>query len=270
MFATKEACRGMANPTVGDLRKLKRAAKYLVGRVGAVWKFEWQDEGQRIKVYTDSDWAGCLKTRKSSSGGLVKLGEHCLKAWCSTQGALALSSAEAEYYAMVEGVLRARGLQSIGREIGMDGAERSVGLELLTDSSAAKSFVSTRGAGKMRHIEVRWFWLQEEVRAGRVCVTKVKGEWNPADLMTKYLTVREIEERLEWMGVRFDGADEKVMAQVRAEARRSWHRQNRQKDQTDAPATPATPVAAARACRLTPRGRGRNSASTAPQKYLTN
>ena len=116
--------------------------------------------------------------------------------------------------------------------------------------------------------------MQEEVRAGRVSVTKVKGEWNPADLMTKYLTVREIEERLEWMGVRFDGADEKVMAQVRAEARRSWHRQNRQKDQTDAaavtPATPATPVAAARACRLTPRGRGRNSASTAPQKYLTN
>jgi hypothetical protein len=46
MFATKEACRGMANPTVGDLRKLKRAAKYLVGRVGVVWKFEWQDEGQ--------------------------------------------------------------------------------------------------------------------------------------------------------------------------------------------------------------------------------
>ena len=77
----------------------------------------------------------------------------------------------------------------------MEGSEGSVGLELLVDSSAAKSFVSKRGAGKMRHIEVRWFWLQEEVRAGRVVVTKVRGEWNPADLMTKYLNSKEIRVR---------------------------------------------------------------------------
>ena len=61
------------------------------------------------------------------------VGKHCLKAWCSTQGALALSSAEAEYYAMVEGVLRARGIQNVGKEIGMEGSEGSVGLELLVD-----------------------------------------------------------------------------------------------------------------------------------------
>ena len=174
MFGTKEACRGMAKPTVGDLRKLKKMAKYLVGRKAVVWRYEWQEEGQRLKVFTDSYWAGCRKTRKSSSGGLLMIGSHCIRAWCSTQGALALSSAEAEYYSMVEGVLRARGMQNIGREVGMDGATQSVRLELLVDSSAAKGFVSKRGSGKMRHIEVRWLWLQEEVRAGRVTVTKVK------------------------------------------------------------------------------------------------
>ena len=152
------------------------------------------------------------------------VGKHCLKAWCSTQGALALSSAEAEYYAMVEGVLRARGIQNVGKEIGMEGSEGSVGLELLVDSSAAKSFVSKRGAGKMRHIEVRWFWLQEEVRAGRVVVTKVKGEWNPADLMTKYLNIKEIRDRLEWMGIDIEEEKEAVIEQVRKEQRRSWRR----------------------------------------------
>ena len=204
MFGTKEGCRGMANPTRGDWRKLKKVARFLVGRVAVRWRFPYQDEGQKLRVFTDSDWAGCKRTRKSSSGGLMMLGTHCIKAWCSTQGALALSSAEAEYYSMVEGVLRARGLQNIGREIGMDGVEESVRLEVMVDSSAAKSFVSRRGLGRMRHMEVRWLWLQEEVKQGRVVVLKVKGEWNPADLMTKYLTTKEIHDRLGWMGMEME------------------------------------------------------------------
>ena len=55
-----------------------------------------------------------------------------------------------------------------------------------TDSAAAKSFVSRRGLGKMRHIEVRDLWLQREGMRGQVVVLKVPGEDNPADLMTKF------------------------------------------------------------------------------------
>ena len=86
MFGTKEGCRGMAKPTVGCLRKLKKLARFMVRRLAVRWRFVWQDEGQKLKVYTDSDWAGCKKARKSSSGGLLLLGTHCLRAWCSTQG----------------------------------------------------------------------------------------------------------------------------------------------------------------------------------------
>ena len=64
-----------------------------------------------------------------------------------------------------------------------------------TDSSAAKSFASQRGLGRMRHMEVRKLWLQEEVRQGRVLLAKVRGDANPADLMTKYLNVREVDDR---------------------------------------------------------------------------
>ena len=60
-------------------------------------------------------------------------------------------------------------------------------LVLGTDSSVAKSFVSRRGLGKMRHLEVRDLWLQEEVLKGCVKVEKIPGESNPADLMTKFL-----------------------------------------------------------------------------------
>ena len=53
----------------------------------------------------------------------------------------------------------------------------------------------------MRHIEIRDLWLQKEIREGKVEVHKVLGTENPADLMTKILTVKEIEERLRRMSI---------------------------------------------------------------------
>ena len=79
--------------------------------------------------------------------------------------------------------------------------ELSLIVHLGTDSNAAKSFVNRRGLGKMRHIEIRDLWLQKEIREGKVEVHKVLGTENPADLMTKILTVKEIEERLRRMSI---------------------------------------------------------------------
>ena len=127
------------------------------------------------------------------------IGTHCIKTWSATQGAYALSSAEAELYGMIEGVTRARGLVSLAHESGFGSLESTI--RLGTDSSAAKSFVNRRGLGKMRHLEIRDLWLQEEVDKGRLVVDKVRGDQNPADLMTKVLNVDEVVERLGWMGL---------------------------------------------------------------------
>ena len=126
-------------------------------------------------------------------------GEHCWKTWSATQGAVALSSAEAEFYAMVDGTQRAKWAMTVARELGLKVGDTEIVLG--TDSSAAKSFVARRGLGRMRHIEVRDLWLQEEVRKGGVRVVKLAGEENPADLMTKYLHEKEIVIRLGGMGM---------------------------------------------------------------------
>ena len=126
-------------------------------------------------------------------------GLHCLKTWSCTQGAVALSSAEAEFYAMIEATTRAKGIVNVMSEIGFN---ISGPIHLFTDSSAAKSFVSRQGLGKMKHLEIRDLWLQREVGLNRVIVCKVDGTRNPADLMTKYLKRWEIEVRLGLMGMR--------------------------------------------------------------------
>ena len=128
------------------------------------------------------------------------LGSHCIKTWSAKQGAVALSSAEAEFYAMVERTTRSKGISSIARELGFSGISEVV--HLSTDSEAAKQFVKKRGLGKMKHIQVKDLWLQKEYREGRLEIYKILGKDNPADLLTKILTLGEILHRLEGLNIR--------------------------------------------------------------------
>ena len=41
-------------------------------------------------------------------------------------------------------------------------------VELHTDSSAAKSFASRLSLGKMKHVDIKFLWLQESVKLGSV------------------------------------------------------------------------------------------------------
>ena len=60
----------------------------------------------------------------------------------------------------------------------------------------------------MRHLEIRDLWLQKEVAEGKVVVEKVVGSSNPADLMTKVLSLKEVEFRLELMNMYIRGGAE--------------------------------------------------------------
>ena len=68
MYSVKEICRGMANPTRAHWHKLKRLGRYLVGSGRTVMKYDWQGHESEVTGYSDSDWAGCRVTGKSSSG----------------------------------------------------------------------------------------------------------------------------------------------------------------------------------------------------------
>ena len=90
-FAAKEICRWMAKPSMASWSALKRLCRYLVGLPRLVHVYHWQS-AQQIDVYTDTDWAGCPRTRKSTSGGCIMLWRHTIKPWSSTQSSISLSS----------------------------------------------------------------------------------------------------------------------------------------------------------------------------------
>ena len=61
-----------------------------------------------------------------------------------------------------------------------------------TDSNMAKSVVCRAGLGKIRHVELKYLWVQELGKAGRVIVRKECGEVNLADHLTKPRMLHEI------------------------------------------------------------------------------
>ena len=100
----KEVCRFMSRPMSLAQVALKKLTRYLRARPRMVFEFERQ-VAEGLEVYSDTDWAGCPRTRKSTTGGCAMVGSHLIKAWSSTQASVALSSGEAEYYGPVHGVM---------------------------------------------------------------------------------------------------------------------------------------------------------------------
>jgi hypothetical protein len=159
--------------------------RYVLKHKRLVYKYPWQ-KATHIDVYSDTDWAGCPRTRKSTSGGALMLGAHVLRTYSSTQTTVSLSSGEAEYYGLVKGAAAGLGHQAIMSDYGID-----LPVRLWTDSSAALGISKRSGLCKIRHLDTHTLWLQEKVRTKAVEVRKVKGEENPADLFTKYLPSKD-------------------------------------------------------------------------------
>jgi hypothetical protein len=193
--ATKELCRRMSAPKAADLRALSRVARYLVGACRVVYEYPWQQRPV-LRAYTDSDFAGCVATRRSTSGGAVLLGGHLLKHWASTQKKITLSSGEAELGAVVRGFSEALGIQSVARDLGVE-----LEPEVHADSSAAIGICHRCGIGKVRHLAVAQLWVQDLVRSKACRLYKVLGTENPADLLTKPLPRTEIDGHLRRLGL---------------------------------------------------------------------
>jgi len=118
-FACKEICRWMSKPSKHAWKALKRLCRYLAGAPRLVYVYE-QQEVDAVDVYTDTDWAGCPLTRKSTSGGCVMVGKHCMKHWSSTQTSISLSSGEAGFAGVIRGAGQGLGYQALLKDVGVE------------------------------------------------------------------------------------------------------------------------------------------------------
>ena len=184
--ASKEVSKSMASPSSADWVPVKRVARYLSRFPRCVSLFPWQLPVSCLSAYTDSDWAGDVKTRKSTSGGCLLRGRHVVSHWSRTQQNIALSSAEAELNGICKASAEGLGAVYMARELGED-----IGLEVLTDSSAARGVIQRSGSGRIKHLQVKQLWVQERESQKELTISKLPRDRNVADLLTHHYSESE-------------------------------------------------------------------------------
>ena len=182
-YITKELARQVQSPSYSDWMRLRRVLRYVRGTQDYVLQLTGHEEPleQQVLVYSDADYA-MSADRKSTSGGVVFFQGVILTTWSRTQPVVALSTAESELVAMSSAAQEGLLVRHVLEELG----ERPI-LRLLTDSSSARAIVWRRGVGKVKHMQVRWLWLQDALREGELQCDSVTTAANLADIFTKCL-----------------------------------------------------------------------------------
>ena len=155
-YAIKELARGLASPTEEDWANLKHVVRYLKGSLGHRFTVSPKTKVTLgttlgLEAFADSDWAGCSKTRKSTSGGILRVLGTPVHFFSRTQSVLALSSAEAELYAIGSTLAELLHVRNLLEDLHM----LKVSLTLYTDSTSAKSLSARFGTSrKTRHVQL--------------------------------------------------------------------------------------------------------------------
>lgn len=96
-FAVNSLSQFLSQPRQPHLVAVKCVLRYVKGTLGHGLWFGPQRQPVHISAYSDADWAGCIQSRRSTSGYLIYLGSTLIS-WCSKkQPTVARSSAESEY-----------------------------------------------------------------------------------------------------------------------------------------------------------------------------
>jgi len=187
-FAVSELSRFVADPGQTHMQAAKRVLRYLRGTKDLGLKYT-RPAGNllnRLCGYVDSDWAGCLDTRKSTTGYVLLLNGAVVSWKSKRQNVVALSSAEAEFMAassLVQEVIYIRKFllnlgfpQESATEIGEDNR-----------TCIAWSEGSVGGSDRAKHIDLRQHFVHEAVQRKILALHPVKSEDNLADILTKPL-----------------------------------------------------------------------------------
>jgi hypothetical protein len=146
-----------------------------------------------IHGFTDSDWAGSTKTRKSIGGYVFQACDEASPiSWqAKSQTVVALSTLEAEYIACSNATREALWLKRLVNDA--LSAEKPPGPFLSTvpikcDNQGALNLINTGVIkAKTKHIDVKFHHTHDEQEKGNVKFDYIPSRENVADLFTKPL-----------------------------------------------------------------------------------
>ena len=190
-----------SNPGPRHWLAVKHLMRYLKGTLEykLVYSHDVNDK-ELFTTYTDADHGG-NKDNGKSTGGYVTLVCGAAVGWRSTlQAFVTLSTTESEFVAGVEAGKEIKWTRAILEEFGYPVSGAST---LLIDNQSALSVSKNpEHHGRMKHLDIRYFWLRDEVEAGNIAPVYIPTSDQVADIFTKALPRAQVEKFRDLLGLK--------------------------------------------------------------------
>ena len=181
-YATGQLAQACQRPRVRHANAALRCLGYAVGTAELSLHYKGSHH-LCLSGFSDSDWAGCPTTRRSTTGWIFLLGGGAISWASKKQTCTAMSSCEAEYLALTSAVKEAIWLRNLLEECGSLQREPTI---LRVDNEAAiKLSADPIYHSRTKHIALDFLYAREQVQAGVVHISHIPTKEQTADYLTK-------------------------------------------------------------------------------------
>ena len=184
-YAVGNVAKFCANPNKHHWTAVKRIMRYLKGKVHVGLLYSRYGSKECIG-YSDADWAGDLDDRKSTSGYMFQVSGAAVSWRSKKQTCVALSTAEAEYMALVSAAQEAIWMRQLATDLGSNPTGATVIFE--DNQSAIRMAKNPQFHGRAKHIGIKFHFIREQVNTGTVELNYCPTEEMVADMLTKGLS----------------------------------------------------------------------------------
>ena len=198
-YAVSFLSRHLAAPTLQHLNAAKRILRYLAGTSHYVMIFNKPQNTTEqntilnqypIVAYTDASHGNDLLDRKSTTGTIIKLWGDIICWQSKKQKCVALSSTEAEFYALSSTVCEALWIKywlsevfSINQPI----------LVLCDNQSAIHLSQHDSFHQRSKHIDIRYHFIRDHMKQNSIIVKWLQTAKQEADILTKCMITKQFQ-----------------------------------------------------------------------------
>jgi hypothetical protein len=177
----------LSNPGPQHWVAAKRVLRYLAGTINMELRLGGSTGGGLTLLgYADSDWAGDLDRRRSTSGYTFSLGKGAVSWLSKRQSAVALSTMEAEYIALGTAVREVLWLRALLSELDRPQASAST---IFEDNQSCLAFTKNpTNHSRAKHIDIVHHFVRDVIDSGVIDVVYCRSEDMTADVLTKTLS----------------------------------------------------------------------------------
>ncbi|CAN1268353.1 Retrovirus-related Pol polyprotein from transposon TNT 1-94 [Linum perenne] len=183
-FAVNYLSQFVSQPTDLHMQAASRIVRYIKNDPGKGLFFPANSE-LKLHGFSDSDWAGCPDSRRSTTGFCIFIGDSLVSWKSKKQTTISRSSTEAEYRALAAVTCELKWLSYLLLDL-----QHAVSqpISLYSDSSSAIKMAENPIAHeRTKHIEIDCHVIRDSVASGFIRLLQVPTTQQLADILTKPL-----------------------------------------------------------------------------------